>query len=229
MGDRPAYDEIGVGYSQIRGPDRRIQLAVDDALWGAARIVNVGAGTGSYEPEGRCVAAIEPSAVMIGQRAPNLAPAVQARAEKLPITDAAADAALAVHTVMHGSDLGRGLGEMRRVAARAVILTVDPEVIRELWIIKDYAPEMPSTHNARLPSIRDLASAFRDTQVRIVPYLGPEIRRGTSPWHQISKAATDRAVRRLSRDLADGTWDARHGHLRSDPAHDVGMRLVIGG
>ena len=248
MDDPSAYDEIGIGYSQVRCPDRRIRQAVDDALRGVARIVNVGAGTGSYEPEGRCVAAVEPSAVMISQRPSHVAPAVQARAEELPITNAAADAALAVHTVMHWTDLGHGLAEMRRVAARTVILTVDPDVVGELWIIKDYAPEMASTHVARLPAIRDLAAALGGAQVRIVPvpldctdgflaafwgrpeaYLDPGIRRGTSPWHQISQTAARRAVRHLSRDLADGTWDSRHGHLRSAPAHDVGLRLVVGG
>lgn len=247
VGDPSDYDEIGVGYSEIRAPDRRIQRAVDDALRGAARVVNVGAGTGSYEPEGRCVAAIEPSAVMISQRTAHLAPAVQGRAEELPIADAGADAALAVHTVMHWADPGRGLAEMRRVAARTVILTVDPDVVGELWIIKDYAPQMASTHVARLPAIRALASALGDARVWTVPvprdctdgflaafwgrpeaYLDPEIRRGTSPWHQIPTTATDRAVRRLARDLADGTWDMRYGHLRCAAFHDVGLRLVIG-
>jgi hypothetical protein len=246
MVQQPTYDSFGVGYGSVRRPDSRIQRAIDEALGGAARIVNVGAGTGSYEPEGRCVAAVEPSMTMIQQRGAELAPALQAIAEELPVADRSADAALAVHTVLHWNDLGRGLSEMQRVATKSVILTMDPEVIRELWIIKEYAPEIASTHVASLPSIRTLVSLLPGASVIVVPvprdctdgflaafwgrpeaYLDAEIRRGTSPWHQIPTDATDRAMRRLSGDLADGTWDARYGHLRATRTHDVGMRLVV--
>jgi SAM-dependent methyltransferase len=183
---------------------------------------------------------------MIQQRAAGLAPAVQAIAEQLPVADGSADAALAVHTVHHWSDLGRGLAEMERVAKRSVVLTMDPDVVRDLWIIKEYAPEIASTHVASLPSMGALGSLLPGAEVRVVPvprdcsdgflaafwgrpeaYLDAEVRRGTSPWHQIPTQAAERAVRLLSDDLADGTWDARHGHLRLASACDVGMRLVV--
>jgi hypothetical protein len=32
----------------------------------------------------------------------------------------------------------------------------------------------------------------------------------------------------VSRDLKDGTWDRRHGHLRSLDEYDVGLRLIVG-
>ncbi len=248
VGQPPRYDEIGVGYGDIRRPDPTIEQAIDAALGSARRIVNVGAGTGSYEPTGRCIAAVEPSAVMIGQRSSALAPAVRAVAEELPLADDVADAALALLTVMHWADLARGLAEMRRVAKKTVILTIDPEVVSQLWIIRDYAPEMALTHVASLPSINDLASAFPESRVRtvLVPrqctdgfmaafwgrpeaYLDPEIRRATSPWHQISESAADRAIHHLAMDLADGTWDERYGHLRSAPTYDVGLRLLTCG
>jgi SAM-dependent methyltransferase len=243
---QPAYDEFGVGYHHVRRPDHRIQRAIDEALGGDVRVVNVGAGTGSYEPEGRCVAAIEPSTTMIQQREPHLAPAVRAVAENIPVGDGGADAVLAVHTVHHWNDLGRGLAEMRRVAGRSVILTMDPDVVGQLWIVNEYAPEMASTHVASLPSIRSLISLLPGAEVRVVrvpldctdgflaafwgrpeAYLDAGVRRATSPWHQIPTPARERAVRRLSEDLADGTWDRRHGHLRSERSHDVGMRLVV--
>jgi SAM-dependent methyltransferase len=246
VANQPAYDDFGVGYSGVRRPDPRVQAAIDDALGGASHLVNVGAGTGSYEPQGRFVAAVEPSMTMIHQRAFGLGPAMQSIAEALPVADRSADAALAIFTIHHWNDLARGLEEMGRVASRRVILTMDPDVVRELWIVKEYAPEIASTHVASLPSIRTLGSLLPGAEVRVVPvprectdgflaafwgrpeaYLDAEVRRGTSPWHQIPTDATDRAVRQLADDLADGSWDARHGELRSASSSDVGMRLVI--
>jgi hypothetical protein len=62
------YDRIGVGYSEIRRPDPRIAAHIEAALGDARTVLNVGAGTGSYEPTDREVTAVEPSAEMIAQR-----------------------------------------------------------------------------------------------------------------------------------------------------------------
>ena len=110
------YDRIGVTYAETRRPDPRIDAAIRRALGGARSVVNVGAGSGSYEPP-ETVLAVEPSAVMIAQRPAGLAPAVQATAEAIPLEDGAVDAALAVLTIHHWPDLARGFAEMRRVAA----------------------------------------------------------------------------------------------------------------
>ena len=64
-------------------------------------VVNVGAGAGSCEPRDRWVLAIKPSATMRGQRPPDAAPAIAARAEALPLDDDAVDAAMACVTVHH--------------------------------------------------------------------------------------------------------------------------------
>lgn len=90
------YDRIGIGYPATRRTDPRIAARIDAALGSARTVVNVGAGTGSYEPRGRRVTAVEPSAVMIGQRPPDSAPAVQAAAERLPFADRGFDAGMAV-------------------------------------------------------------------------------------------------------------------------------------
>jgi len=69
VADRPSatYDRIGAGYRDIRRPDRRLHALIGQALEGARTVVNVGAGTGSYEPEGAGVTAVEPSQVMLDQ------------------------------------------------------------------------------------------------------------------------------------------------------------------
>ncbi|MGH3074816.1 MAG: class I SAM-dependent methyltransferase, partial [Gaiellales bacterium] len=127
------YDRIGVTYAQTRRPDPRIDAAIRVALGGARSVVNVGAGSGSYEPP-ETVMAVEPSEVMIAQRPAGLAPAVQATAEAIPLDDGAVDAALAVLTIHHWPDLARGFAEMRRVAGRIVVLTWDPSMARSFWL-----------------------------------------------------------------------------------------------
>lgn len=116
------YDLIGLNYTALRRPDPRIAAAIEAALGDAETVVNVGAGTGSYEPAGRRVTAVEPSREMIARRPPGAAPAVQASAEALPFDDDSLDAAMAVLTVHHWTDVGAGLAEMRRVARGPVVL-----------------------------------------------------------------------------------------------------------
>ena len=134
------YDRIGVTYAETRRPDPRIDAAIRAALGGARSVVNVGAGSGSYEPP-ETVLAVEPSEVMIAQRPAGLAPAVQATAEAIPLSDGAVDAALAVLTIHHWPDLARGFAEMRRVAGRIVVLTWDPSMARSFWLSREYLPD----------------------------------------------------------------------------------------
>jgi len=110
------YDRIGTGYPATRRTEPRIAARIDAALGTAGTVVNVGAGTGCYEPPGRRVTAVEPSAVMLGQRPSGAAPAVQAVAESLPFANASFDAAMAVWTVHHWADPAAGLAELRRTA-----------------------------------------------------------------------------------------------------------------
>src|SRR5262245_60064219 len=116
------YDRIGEGYALTRREDPRISAAIVGALGEARSVVNVGAGTGSYEPADRYVIAVEPSDVMAAQRAPTNPPALRASAGHLPLRDDSVDAAMAVLTIHHwDAELERGLQEMRRVARETVV------------------------------------------------------------------------------------------------------------
>ena len=135
------YDRIGSTYTATRQEDPRIAQAIHAALSYARSVLNVGAGTGSYEPHDRDVVAVEPSAVMIAQRPPGAAPAVQARAEALPFPDSSFDAAMAILSDHHWDDRAAGLRELRRVARRRVVLfTWDPRFRNEFWLTRDYMP-----------------------------------------------------------------------------------------
>ena len=129
------YDEIGRSYRRTRRPDPRIAAAIVTALGDVDSVVDVGAGAGAYEPP-QTVLAVEPSRVMIDQRPAGAAPVVQAVAEALPLPDRSVDAALAVLTVHHWSDVAAGVAEMRRVARRRLVFfTWWPERVAEFWLL----------------------------------------------------------------------------------------------
>src|SRR5687767_12644184 len=138
------YDRIGHGYARTRREDPRLRARIHGAIGEGRVIVNVGAGTGSYEPRDRHVVAIEPSDIMARQRSPNLAPAIRAWARELPLRDGSVDTAMAVLTIHHwDADRERGVRELRRVARdRVVIVTYDPEVSGSMWLMKDYLQEV---------------------------------------------------------------------------------------
>jgi SAM-dependent methyltransferase len=212
-------------------------------------VVNVGAGTGSYEPADRHVIAIEPSAVMIAQRGPDRVPAIRCSAGRLPLIDDAVDAAMAIVTVHHWDDeLEAGVRELRRVArGPVVILTYDARVSGRMWLMADYLPEVAALDDQIFPAPERVAEWLGgDVAIEPVPIprdtpdwmlgsfwahpervLDPVARAGTSGFQRMDAAVVERVVRAVERDLADGTWDARHGRLRSLTECDAGLRLIV--
>jgi SAM-dependent methyltransferase len=239
----PLYDRIGLGYSDYRQPDPRIAARVDAALGQCRSVLNVGAGAGSYEPTNRSVTAVEPSAEMILQRPRTAARAIQADALRLPFRDRSFDASLAILTVHHWPDRERGLAELRRVARdRVVIMTWDPEHAG-FWLIRDYLPEIVEIDRHDFPTLREIERAIGPVEVealaipadcvdgflgaywrRPAAYLDPRVRAAISIF---SKLDATGAIARLEADLADGTWNARHGELLARSELDVGYRLVV--
>jgi SAM-dependent methyltransferase len=239
---------FGRGYAPRRRPDPRIASLIDTALGDARRVVNVGAGTGSYEPLGRQVVAVEPSPVMIGQRPPGSAPVVRAFAENLPFADGAFDVGLAILTVHHWKDPARGLAELRRVSRRQVILTWDQAVMARFWLIAGYLPEIAEAEKdmAAADTIAALLeSAGSPVIASVVPvpadcldgflaaywsrpeaYLDPATRAAISSLAKLHPDSVERAMSRLAKDLDDGRWQARHGALLQADTCDVGYRLL---
>jgi SAM-dependent methyltransferase len=172
MASSQLYDAIGGTYNVTRCTEPRIAAMFWDALGDAQTVLNVGAGTGSYEPPGREVTAVEPSPLMRAQRPTGAAPCVGAVAECLPFADQSFDAAMAVSTVHHWQDPIAGLREMQRVARRVVVFTFDPSDTgwrRRFWLTRDYLPEV-ADFNVGRPSLTEQARAIG---ARIEPVLIP--------------------------------------------------------
>lgn len=238
------YDAIGVGYGRHRRPDPRIAAAIAAALAAADPVLNVGAGTGSYEPADRAVVAVEPSRTMIEQRAPSGARVVQASASALPFRDASFAATLAILTVHHWPDRAAGLAELARVAReRVVVVTWDP-AHSGFWLVDDYFPALAEVDARIFPSLADLRLALGPLDVRVlaVPhdcvdgFLGAYWRRPEAYLDDGVRAAISTFARlgdpgpglaRLRRDLADGTWRRRHGAVLARAELDLGYRVVV--
>lgn len=242
----PAYDSIGRTYAAFRRADPRIEQRVWAALGDAGSVVNVGAGSGSYEPRDRKVIAVEPSPVMIAQRPEGTAPALEGVAEALPLPDKSVDAAMGIFTIHHWSHLAAGLVEMRRVARRRIVLlTIDAAVNAEIWTLAEYFPEAMRAEEEKMPAMGALEALLPGAEIEVVPmpsrcqdeftsalwdrpemFLDPAVLRSSSLWHSLPAETIARGQERLRADLEGGRWDERHGHLRTLPELDIGLRLI---
>jgi DNA-binding transcriptional MerR regulator len=241
------YEAIGSAYPATRRTEPRIAAKVWGALGDARTVLNVGAGTGSYEPPDREVTAVEPSAVMRAQRPAGAAPCVAAAAENLPFEDQSFDAAMAFSTVHHWSDPVAGLREMRRVARRVVVFTYDASDTnwrQRFWLTRDYLPEVADLL-AGWPSLAELTAAiggraepvlipwdcadgfFEAYWRRPEAYLDEHVRRAVSVWTRVGPEAEQRAVNALREDLSSGRWAERNRDLAALDAAELGLRLLV--
>ncbi len=241
------YEANGGGYARQRRADPRIAALIAQALGDARTVLNVGAGSGSYEPEDRHVIAIEPSAAMRAQRPRHLAPAIEGVAENLPLDDRSVDAAMALYTVHQWPDADKGLRELCRVTrGPVVVMTSDGDALDTFWL-GEYAPGFIAAERRRYPAVDAIRTSLGErTAVQTVPipvdctdgfseafyarpeqFLDPAVRRAQSAWGFVSTESQERSVRRLRDDLESGAWDSRHGHWRRQAHFDGSLRLIV--
>ena len=240
------YDTIGATYPVTRRTEPRIAEQIWAALGDARTVLNVGAGTGSYEPPDRYVLAVEPSALMRAHRSLDAAPCLAGAAEDLPFDDQSFDAAMAVCTVHHWRDPVAGLREMRRVARRVVVFLFDTSDASQFWLTRDYVPEVASLSGFRvlaaLPALADAIGAqtapvtipwdcadgfYEAYWRRPEAYLDERVRRGISIWDAVGPEVEQRAVRHLRADLGTGRWAERNSALLDLEEAELGARLLI--
>jgi SAM-dependent methyltransferase len=241
------YDRIGDGYTRGRRADPRIAAALTAALGDADRVLNVGAGTGSYEPGDRPVVAVDPSPIMLAQRPANSAPCMQAAAEALPFRNGTFAAAMAVLTIHHWRDKPRGLAEMRRVArGPLVFFGGHNRKLNTSWWLHDYFPAAHRLVSGRTYPAKRIAEVLGPVETVPVPIpadcmdgfeaaywrrpeaiLDPAIWRATSALSLIPASDRTAGMARLSADLASGRWRQRYGHLLALAELDLGYCIVI--
>ncbi len=239
----PVYDDIGVKYSVNRRTDPRIAAQINTQLRGATRILNIGAGAGSYEPEDVALVAVEPSSRMIAQRAPNAHPVHQASAESLPFEDKTFSHVMTVLSMHHWSDQAKAFEEINRVATdRFVAVTWNPEA-ESFWLTRDYFPEIHAADTPIFPRPAQFSEHFDN--VEIVPlqipedcedgflaaywkrpraYLSEHVRRSMSPFAKINHLSE--GLKKLEQDLDSGEWEERNAALLSATAFDAGYCII---
>jgi SAM-dependent methyltransferase len=239
------YDSIGQRYTSVRREEPRIGARIRAALGDARTVVNVGAGTGAYEPADLEVTAVEPSEVMIAQRPEGAAPVVRAYAEELPFEDGSFDAAMVVLSDHHWRDHAAGLAELRRVARRVLLFTWEPATAADTWIVRDYFPcfqeLIPDRYRLEMtlerlgggrqevvPVPHDcLDGFFHAYWRRPAAYLDPAVRAGISAFALMDQRCVDDGLERLARDLESGEWRRRNADLLGLEELDAGYRLVV--
>ncbi len=228
------YDHQEVDYHRIRKEDSFIATIIFRHLSECKTILNVGAGTGSYEPANKKVVAVEPSETMRRKRiSMGLVPAVNAHAGQLPFDSDSFDACTAFVTIHHWDDLEKGLLEMKRVARKeVVILTFDPERLNLFWNVH-YFPELVEIERKRYPMLTRISSSLGEGVTEYIPiplqctdgfqeaffgrpeeFLRPEVRRAQSAWSFLPPGKEEELCQRLQQDLNNGEWDQRFGKLR---------------
>lgn len=239
------YDTVGQTYRATRRADPRIAALISGALADTDSVVNIGAGTGSYEPP-QTVVAIEPSNVMIAQRPTGAAPAIQAVAEHIPLGDDCADAALAVLTIHHWRDLEAGVAEMRRIARRRLVFfTWHPGDIAKFWLLSEYLPEHERIDAQMAAPIGRLTTLLSNPVITPVPvphdcadgffaafwrrpeaYLDPVVRAGMSLFGGDREELAAPGLARLADDLSSGRWQERHADLLQREELDLGYCVI---
>ncbi|MEM7551506.1 MAG: class I SAM-dependent methyltransferase [Bacteroidota bacterium] len=239
----PIYDQIGINYSGNRCTDPKIAEQLFSKLKGAKRIVNIGAGTGSYEPESVEVVAVEPSSEMIAQRKMDSYPSVQAYAEKLPFEDHSFSHAMTVLSMHHWENRAQAFREINRVITEKFIALTWNPASDPFWLTRDYFPEIYEMDLNIFPKMEEFTKHFNEVEVSslMVPddckdgflstfwkrpqaYLDEQVRQSMSAFAKIGDYS-DR-LEKLKIDLQSGTWKERNQNILDKTALDMGYVIV---
>ena len=237
------YNELANQYRHYRTPDPRIASAIWAHLAGAERVLNVGAGIGSYEPDNCEVLAVEPSEKMIALRPISASKVIRGFAECLPFSDGVFDASMAILTIHHWLDIRQGLNEMLRVTNGKIILFTWIGYGDDFWL-EDYISAIRGIDAEIFPTLQELEEMLGSITVETIEiphdctdgfmcaywcrpkaYLDAEVRKAISTFSRISDIQD--GLQNLEKDLHSGKWDREYGHLLAKQSRDFGYRVVV--
>lgn len=237
------YDQLANPYGSFRKPDKRIAARISRHTKAAQSVVNIGAGTGAYEPTHCEVVAIEPSREMLAKRNTTTATAIQACAENLPFNDNEFDVAMGILTIHHWSDIRQGLSEMRRVAKQKVVLLTWIDDSPKFWL-EDYFPAMRVIDKNLFPTLDELDQLLGGISSEIVEvpadctdgfmcaywkrpeaYLNEGVRTAISTFARMQDVESGLA--QLAGDISSGNWYTKQHNLLTKDSLDLGYRLVV--
>ena len=224
--------------------DPRIAEILRSALGDSSSIVNIGAGDGSYEPDHCEVVALEPSHIMLQQRGPDRAPAVQGSAEALPFANGQFSAAMGVLTLHHWRDKAAGLREALRVGSGKLVLLTWVGFVNRFWLF-DYFPEIEAIDEEIFPTLEWMAQetgAHITAKPVLIPadcsdgflcaywrrpqaYLDAGVRGAISTFARLHQV--EPRLDALRHDLAWGAWHRRNAELLERDTMDYGYRVVV--
>jgi len=242
---KTTYDQIGKGYSGKRKSDPRLAEQIFSHLQGASRILNIGAGTGSYEPQDLDLIALEPSQEMIAQRKSDAHPVQQGYAEELPFEDNGFSHAMTVLSMHHWSNLKKAFAEINRVATDTFVAITWNPACQPFWLTRDYFPEFFAMDQINFPSLDDFESSFDDVHMHplLIPedcqdgflaaywkrptaYLDPVVRRSISSFSKIGDPT--QVLQNLEVDIQSGAWENRNRSILEATSIDAGYVIVTG-
>ncbi|GAB5399496.1 MAG: class I SAM-dependent methyltransferase [Aureisphaera sp.] len=240
---KATYNEIGINYSSTRRTDNRIAEQIHSKLKRGKRILNIGAGTGSYEPENMELIAVEPSEEMISQRKQGSHKAVQAFAEELPFKDQSFTHAMTILSMHHWENKALAFKEIKRtVSDLFVAVTWNPNS-EPFWLTRDYFPEIYKMDQGIFPSLDELSNHFENLEVSplLIPedcqdgflaafwkrpeaYLNAQVRQSISTFAKLEDYSL--GLKQLKNDLENGTWEERNQDILHYKTLDAGYVIV---
>ncbi len=237
------YDEIGINYALKRKSDPRIASQILERLEGAQKVVNIGAGTGSYEPEHIDLIAVEPSIEMINQRSSNAHSVVQGSAESLPFPNNSFTHALTILSMHHWVNREQAFKEINRVATEKFIaITWNPDS-DPFWLTRDYFPEIFDLDKRIFPNIKEFESHFDNIEIDplLIPedcidgflaaywkrpsaYLDVNVRNSISSFSKISNLS--KGLDKLKSDIDSKKWFHTNESILSKSMLDAGYIII---
>ncbi|MEM7163318.1 MAG: methyltransferase domain-containing protein [Bacteroidota bacterium] len=239
----PIYDQIGINYALKRQTEPRIATQIWNELKGAGKILNIGAGAGSYEPHEGDLIALEPSSKMIAQRSKHADPVVQGYAESLPFEDKSFSHCMTILSMHHWKDRYKAFKEIKRVTEEKFIaLSWDPYA-NDFWLTRDYFPEIVEMDKLIFPEKEEFDAFFDNVRIEriMIPhdcrdgflaaywkkpeaYLEPSVRNSISTFSKISKL--EDGLLKLKKDLESGEWERKNQEVLHQNEIDAGYILI---